>query len=102
MLEMKRKIIVSEIKKEELRKKLGDFKFEVLQRIWDAYNYLLEKDEVKNVKDLAFNLNRDYTNVNAIINGIRSKDSGFWNIHILGQIWRKLNFSICQYIHLDY
>ena len=72
MLEMKRKIIVSEIKKEELRKKLGDFKFEVLQRIWDAYNYLLEKDEVKNVKDLAFNLNRDYTNVNAIINGIRS------------------------------
>ena len=42
MLEMKRKIIVSEIKKEELRKKLGDFKFEVLQRIWDAYNYLLE------------------------------------------------------------
>ena len=49
MLEMKRKIIVSEIKKEELRKKLGDFKFEVLQRIWDAYNYLLEKDEVKKI-----------------------------------------------------
>lgn len=44
MVRIKRKIIVSEIKKEELRKKLGDFKFDVLQRIWDAYNYLVEKD----------------------------------------------------------
>lgn len=35
MAQIKAKKIVSEAKMEELRNKLGDFKFGILQRIWE-------------------------------------------------------------------
>ena len=71
MAQVKAKKIVSEAKMEELRNKLGDFKFGILQRIWEAYNYLVDTNKVKNVTDLSEKLHRDYTNVVAIINGKR-------------------------------
>lgn len=71
MAQVKARKIVSEAKMEELRNKLGDFKFGILQRIWEAYNYLVDTNKVKNVTDLSEKLHRDYTNVVAIINGKR-------------------------------
>ena len=71
MAQIKAKKIVSEAKMEELRNDLGEFKFGILQRIWDAYNYLIDTNKVKNVADLSEKLHRDYTNVVSIINGKR-------------------------------
>lgn len=72
MTQIKAKKIVSEAKMEELRNDLGEFKFGILQRIWDAYNYLIDTNKVKNVADLSEKLHRDYTNVVSIINGKRA------------------------------
>lgn len=72
MAQIKAKKIVSEAKMEELRNDLGEFKFGILQRIWDAYNYLIDTNKVKNVADLSEKLHRDYTNVVSIINGKRA------------------------------
>ena len=72
MAQIKAKKIVSEAKMEELRNDLGEFKFGILQRIWDAYNYLIDTNKVKNVADLSEKLRRDYTNVVSIINGKRA------------------------------
>lgn len=72
MAQIKAKKIVSEAKMEELRNNLGEFKFGILQRIWDAYNYLIDTNKVKNVADLSEKLHRDYTNVVSIINGKRA------------------------------
>lgn len=72
MAQIKAKKIVSEAKMEELRNDLGNFKFGILQRIWDAYNYLIDTNKVKNVADLSEKLRRDYTNVVSIINGKRA------------------------------
>ena len=72
MVQIKAKKIFSEAKMEELRNDLGEFKFGILQRIWDAYNYLIDTNKVKNVADLSEKLHRDYTNVVSIINGKRA------------------------------
>lgn len=71
MVQTKAKKIVSEAKIEELKNELGEFKFGILQRIWEAYNYLLDTNKVENVTDLSKKLRRDYTNVVSIINGKR-------------------------------
>ena len=72
MAQIKAKKIVSEAKMKELRNDLGEFKFGILQRIWDAYNYLIDTNKVKNITDLSVKLHREYTNVVAIINGKRA------------------------------
>ena len=72
MVQIKVKKVVSEAMAKELKSKLGEEKFAILQRIWDAYNYLVDEGMVNSVTDLAEKLNRNYSNVTTIINGNRS------------------------------
>ena len=71
MAQIKAKKVVSKAKMEELRNSLGDFKFGILQRIWEAYNYLVDTKQVNSVTELSQKLHRDYSNVVSIINGKR-------------------------------
>lgn len=72
MVQIKVKKVVSEGMAKELKSKLGEERFAVLQRIWDAYNYLVDEGKVNSVTDLAEKINRNYTSVTTIINGSRS------------------------------
>ena len=72
MVQIKVKKVVSEGMAKELKSKLGEERFAILQRIWDAYNYLVDEGKVNNVTDLAEKINRNYTSVTTIINGSRS------------------------------
>ena len=60
MAQIKAKKVVSKAKMEELRNSLGDFKFGILQRIWEAYNYLVDTKQVNSVTELSQKLHRDY------------------------------------------
>ena len=72
MVQIKVKKVVSEGMRKELKSKLGEERFAILQRIWDAYNYLVDEGKVNSVTDLAEKINRNYTSVTTIINGSRS------------------------------
>ena len=72
MVQIKVKKAVSEGMAKELKSKLGEERFAILQRIWDAYNYLVDEGEVESVTDLAKKIKRNYPNVISIINGNRS------------------------------
>ena len=72
MGQIKVKKAVSEGMAKELKSKLGEETFAILQRIWDAYNYLVDEGEVESVTDLAKKIKRNYPNVISIINGNRS------------------------------
>lgn len=72
MVQIKVKKVVSEGMAKELKSKLGEERFAILQRIWDAYNYLVDEGKVNSVTDLAEKINRNYTSVTTIINGSRS------------------------------
>ena len=72
MVQIKVKKVVSEAMAKELKGKLGEETFAILQRIWDAYNYLVDEGKVNSVTDLAEKINRNYTSVTTIINGSRS------------------------------
>ena len=72
MAQIKVKKVVSEGMANELKSKLGEERFAILQRIWDAYNYLVDEGKVNSVTDLAEKINRNYTSVTTIINGSRS------------------------------
>ena len=72
MVQIKVKKVVSEGMAKELKSKLGEERFAILQRIWDAYNYLVDEGKVSSVTDLAEKINRNYTSVTTIINGSRS------------------------------
>ena len=72
MVQIKVKKVVSEGMAKELKSKLGEERFAILQRIWDAYNYLVDEGEVESVTDLAKKIKRNYPNVISIINGNRS------------------------------
>ena len=72
MVQIKGKKVVSEGMAKELKSKLGEEGFAILQRIWDAYNYLVDEGKVNNVTDLAEKTKRNYPNVISIINGKRS------------------------------
>ena len=72
MGQIKVKKVVSEGMAKELKSKLGEERFAILQRIWDAYNYLVDEGKVNSVTDLAEKINRNYTSVTTIINGSRS------------------------------
>ena len=72
MGQIKVKKAVSEGMAKELKSKLGEERFAILQRIWDAYNYLVDEGKVNSVTDLAEKINRNYTSVTTIINGSRS------------------------------
>ena len=72
MVQIKVKKAVSEGMAKELKSKLGEEKFAILQRIWDAYNYLVDEGKVNSVTDLAEKTKRNYPNVISIINGKRS------------------------------
>ena len=72
MVQIKVKKVVSEGMRKELKSKLGEERFAILQRIWDAYNYLVDEGKVNNVTDLAEKTKRNYPNVTSIINGKRS------------------------------
>ena len=72
MVQIKVKKVVSEAMAKELKSKLGEERFAILQRIWDAYNYLVDEGKVSSVTDLAEKINRNYTSVTTIINGSRS------------------------------
>ena len=72
MVQIKVKKVVSEGMAKELKSKLGEERFSILQRIWDAYNYLVDEGKVNSVTDLAEKINRNYTSVTTIINGSRS------------------------------
>ena len=72
MVQIKVKKVVSEGMVKELKSKLGEERFAILQRIWDAYNYLVDEGKVNSVTDLAEKINRNYTSVTTIINGSRS------------------------------
>lgn len=72
MVQIKVKKVVSEGMAKELKSKLGEDRFAILQRIWDAYNYLVDEGKVNSVTDLAEKINRNYTSVTTIINGSRS------------------------------
>lgn len=72
MVQIKVKKVVSEGMVKELKSKLGEETFAILQRIWDAYNYLVDEGEVESVTDLAKKIKRNYPNVISIINGNRS------------------------------
>jgi plasmid maintenance system antidote protein VapI len=72
MVQIKVKKVVSEGMAKELKSKLGEERFAILQRIWDAYNYLVDEGKVNNVTDLAEKTKRNYPNVTSIINGKRS------------------------------
>ena len=72
MVQFKVKKVVSEGMTKELKSKLGEERFAILQRIWDAYNYLVDEGKVNSVTDLAEKINRNYTSVTTIINGSRS------------------------------
>ncbi len=72
MVQIKVKKVVSEGMAKELKSKLGEETFAILQRIWDAYNYLVDEGEVESVTDLAKKIKRNYPNVISIINGKRS------------------------------
>ena len=72
MVQIKVKKVVSEGMAKELKSKLGEETFAILQRIWDAYNYLVDEGEVESVTDLAKKIKRNYPNVISIINGNRS------------------------------
>ena len=72
MVQIKGKKVVSEGMRKELKSKLGEERFAILQRIWDAYNYLVDEGKVNSVTDLAEKINRNYTSVTTIINGSRS------------------------------
>ena len=72
MVQIKVKKVVSEAMAKELKSKLGEETFAILQRIWDAYNYLVDEGEVESVTDLAKKIKRNYPNVISIINGNRS------------------------------
>ena len=72
MGQIKVKKAVSEGMAKELKSKLGEETFAILQRIWDAYNYLVDEGKVNSVTDLAEKINRNYTSVTTIINGSRS------------------------------
>ena len=72
MAQIKVKKVVSEGMAKELKSKLGEERFAILQRIWDAYNYLVDEGKVNSVTDLAEKINRNYTSVTTIINGSRS------------------------------
>ena len=72
MVQFKVKKVFSEGMAKELKSKLGEERFAILQRIWDAYNYLVDEGKVNSVTDLAEKINRNYTSVTTIINGSRS------------------------------
>lgn len=72
MVQFKVKKVLSEGMAKELKSKLGEERFAILQRIWDAYNYLVDEGKVNSVTDLAEKINRNYTSVTSIINGSRS------------------------------
>ena len=72
MVQFKVKKVLSEGMAKELKSKLGEERFAILQRIWDAYNYLVDEGKVNSVTDLAEKINRNYTSVTTIINGSRS------------------------------
>ena len=72
MVQIKVKKVVSEGMAKELKSKIGEERFAILQRIWDAYNYLVDEGKVNSVTDLAEKINRNYTSVTTIINGSRS------------------------------
>ena len=72
MVQFKVKKVLSEGMAKELKSKLGEERFAILQRIWDAYNYLVDEGKVNSVTDLAEKINRSYTSVTTIINGSRS------------------------------
>ena len=72
MVQIKVKKVVSEGMAKELKSKLGEERFAILQRIWDAYNYLVDEGKVNSVTDLAEKINSNYTSVTTIINGSRS------------------------------
>ena len=72
MAQIKVKKVVSEGMANELKSRLGEERFAILQRIWEAYNYLVDEGMVNNVTDLADKLNRNYSSVTTIINGNRS------------------------------
>ena len=72
MVQIKVKKVVSEGMAKELKSKLGEERFAILKRIWDAYNYLVDEGKVNSVTDLAEKINRNYTSVTTIINGSRS------------------------------
>ena len=72
MVQIKVKKVVSDGMAKELKSKLGEDRFAILQRIWDAYNYLVDEGKVNSVTDLAEKINRNYTSVTTIINGSRS------------------------------
>lgn len=72
MVQIKVKKVLSEGMAKELKSKLGEERFAILQRIWDAYNYLVDEGKVNSVTDLAEKINRNYTSVTTIINGSRS------------------------------
>ena len=72
MVQIKVKKVMSEGMAKELKSKLGEERFAILQRIWDAYNYLVDEGKVNSVTDLAEKINRNYTSVTTIINGSRS------------------------------
>ena len=72
MVQIKVKKVVSDGMAKELKSKLGEERFAILQRIWDAYNYLVDEGKVNSVTDLAEKINRNYTSVTTIINGSRS------------------------------
>lgn len=72
MVQIKVKKVVSDGMAKELKSKLGEERFAILQRIWDAYNYLVDEGEVESVTDLAKKIKRNYPNVISIINGNRS------------------------------
>ena len=72
MAQIKVRKVVSEGMANELKSRLGEERFAILQRIWEAYNYLVDEGMVNNVTDLADKLNRNYSSVTTIINGNRS------------------------------
>ena len=49
MGQIKVKKAVSEGMAKELKSKLGEERFAILQRIWDAYNYLVDEGKVNTV-----------------------------------------------------
>ena len=59
MVQIKVKKVVSDGMAKELKSKLGEERFAILQRIWDAYNYLVDEGEVESVTDLAIKIKRN-------------------------------------------
>lgn len=76
MVQTKEFKFASDAEKKELRNKLGDDKFAVLQRIWAVYNYLLQKGVFGSQVELAAKLRRDKSALNSLLNGKRGVSTG--------------------------